>query len=197
MLVLNARAFGFLNAPLVGAARRGFRGGAAAPTLGLSRRGGALHGARSASDFTTSELKRLLGERGIDFRDCLEKRELVERLQDALRGGDGLSGGAASAMGQLDAGERSVVELFQRVAPSVAFIQTSVAGQQKGDSTSLQRECSARARFGNSTHASRALREMIARPKISRNERKTTERGAFEVGQCRTRFPPRSARSPC
>ena len=82
MLVLNARAFGFLNAPLVGAARRGFRGGAAAPTLGLSRRGGALHGARSASDFTTSELKRLLGERGIDFRDCLEKRELVERLQD-------------------------------------------------------------------------------------------------------------------
>ena len=60
MLVLNARAFGFLNAPLVGAARRGFRGGAAAPTLGLSRRGGALHGARSASDFTTSELKRLL-----------------------------------------------------------------------------------------------------------------------------------------
>ena len=31
----------------------------------------------------------------------------------------------------------SVVELFQRVAPSVAFIQTSVAGQQKGDSTSV------------------------------------------------------------
>ena len=56
------------------------------------------------------------------------------------------------------------------------------SGQEKGDSTSLQRECSARARFGNSTHASRTLREMIARPKISRNERKTTEIGAFEVG---------------
>ena len=41
------------------------------------------------------------------------------------------------------------------------------AGQEKGDSTSLQRECSARAHFGNSTHASRALREMIARPKVS------------------------------
>ena len=52
-------------------------------------------------------------------------------------------------------------------------------GQQKGDSTSLQRECSARARFKNSTHASRALREMIARPKISRNERKTTEIGSL------------------
>ena len=55
-------------------------------------------------------------------------------------------------------------------------------GQEKGDSTSLQHECSARARFGNSTHASRALREMIARLKVSRNERKTTEIGAFEVG---------------
>ena len=57
-----------------------------------------------------------------------------------------------------------------------------LAGREQGDSTSLQRECSARARLGNSTHASRALREMIARPKIGRNERKTTEIGAFEVG---------------
>ena len=48
-------------------------------------------------------------------------------------------------------------------------------GQQKGDSTSLQRECSARARSEKSTHASRPLREMIARPKISRNEWKTAE----------------------
>ena len=55
-------------------------------------------------------------------------------------------------------------------------------GRDTGDSTSLQPECSARARFGNSTHASRALREMIARPKISRNEWNTAELGAFEVG---------------
>ena len=32
---------------------------------------------------------------------------------------------------------------------------------------------------------------MIARPKISRNERKTTEIGAFEVGEFRTLFLPR------
>jgi hypothetical protein len=63
-------------------------------------------------------------------------------------------------------------------ANKIAFL----TGQEKGDSTSLQCECSARARFGNSTNASRALREMIARPKISRNEWKTTEIGAFEVG---------------
>ncbi len=55
-------------------------------------------------------------------------------------------------------------------------------GQHKGDSTSLQRECSARARSGKSIHASRPFREMIARPKISRNEWKTAEIGAFEVG---------------
>ena len=49
------------------------------------------------------------------------------------------------------------------------------AGQDKGDSTSLQRECSARARSGKSIHASRPFREMIARPKISQNEWKTAE----------------------
>ena len=43
-------------------------------------------------------------------------------------------------------------------------------GQDKGDSTSLQRECSARTRSGKSIHASKPFREMIARPKISRNE---------------------------
>ena len=48
-------------------------------------------------------------------------------------------------------------------------------GQEKGDSTSLQRECSARARSGKSIHASRPFREMIARPEISRNEWKTAE----------------------
>lgn len=82
---------------------------------------------RSMSDFTTSELKRLLSERGIDFRDCLEKGELVSRLQDALRG-DGNSQ-SSSALSQLSGGEQSVVQLFQRVAPSVAFIQTSVVRQ--------------------------------------------------------------------
>jgi hypothetical protein len=49
------------------------------------------------------------------------------------------------------------------------------AGQEKSDSSSLQHECSARARSGKRIYASRALREMIARPKMSRNEWKTTE----------------------
>jgi hypothetical protein len=55
-------------------------------------------------------------------------------------------------------------------------------GREMGDSSSLQHECSARARAKEFVYASRALREMIARPKISRNDWNTAERGAFEVG---------------
>jgi len=104
--------------------------GFAAPGLGSLRnrsralRSSARATSRSVSDFTTSELKRLLSERNIDFRDCLEKSELVARLQAALRGdlGDPDEG---SAFASLSEGERNTVRLFERVAPSVAFIQTS------------------------------------------------------------------------
>ena len=60
-------------------------------------------------------------------------------------------------------------------ASSAATTRARTPGQDKGDSTSLQRECSARARSGKSIHASRPFREMIDRPKISRNEWKTAE----------------------
>ena len=114
---------------LLGGLRARGVSGAAARNLKLAAvRSSGPSGARSVSDFTTSELKRLLSERGVDFRDCLEKGELVARLQSALRGDDG--GGAAAPGGYgsllgLSEGEQSVVKLFQRVAPSVAFIQTS------------------------------------------------------------------------
>ena len=48
-------------------------------------------------------------------------------------------------------------------------------GQEKGDSTSLQRGLSARARSKERRTRSRPFREMITRPKISQNEWKTTE----------------------
>ena len=50
-----------------------------------------------------------------------------------------------------------------------------VPGQEKGDSTSLQRGRSARARSKERRSRSRPFREMITRPKISQNEWKTTE----------------------
>ena len=49
------------------------------------------------------------------------------------------------------------------------------------DSTSLRRECPARARSGASIHASRTLREMIARPEISRNEWKRPRSDPFAL----------------
>ena len=84
-----------------------------------STRGGAR-----ASRTSRLQLKRLLTERGVDFRDCLEKSELVARLQAALRGDYTEEGNTAFA--GLSAGERNTVKLFERVSPSVAFIQTSV-----------------------------------------------------------------------
>ena len=64
----------------------------------------------------------------------------------------------------------------------VASLNRAVhAGQEKGDATSLQHASSARDRSSERIHASRTLRKMIARPKISRNEWKTAEIGAFEA----------------
>ena len=77
-----------------------------------------------------------------------------------------------------DEAARDLYEFFKRYSGD----STNRTGQDKGDSTSLQRECSARARSEKSIHASKPFREMIARPKISRNEWKTAEIGAFEVG---------------
>ncbi|KAJ8599996.1 hypothetical protein CTAYLR_001831 [Chrysophaeum taylorii] len=84
--------------------------------------------ARNINEFSTSELKRLLSERGVDFRDCLEKSELVQRLQKSLREGDPEVGEASTIAG-LSPNEQSTVKLFQSVAPSVAFITTSVVRQ--------------------------------------------------------------------
>jgi len=73
-------------------------------------------------------------------------------------------------------------ERWDEVRRIVLATKTSITGQDKSDSTSLQCERSARARSGKRINASRPFREMIARPKISRNEWKTAEIGAFEVG---------------
>ena len=48
-------------------------------------------------------------------------------------------------------------------------------GKKQGDSTSLQRECAHASPERNAWHAWSSPREMIARPKMSQNERKTTE----------------------
>lgn len=78
------------------------------------------------SGLSTGELKSLLAERGVDYRDCLEKQDLVSKLRQSSR--DGKQRGSKSQVPQsLSDGEMRTVSTFQRVAPSVAYIQTVVS----------------------------------------------------------------------
>ena len=93
----------------------------------------------SSSDLSTlsvSELKRLLSERGVDFRDCLEKRDLVERL--SANPPVSFENFVAPVAGSLLADETRIIDTFQRVSPSVAFITTG--GSSIGRSLSLRDE---------------------------------------------------------
>jgi len=70
------------------------------------------------SGLSSGELKSLLTERGVDFRDCLEKSDLIEKMRHAPQP-------RAPAVPQsLSESEMRTVATFQRVAPSVAYIQT-------------------------------------------------------------------------
>ena len=78
-----------------------------------------LTAAAPEANLSVGELKKLLSDRGVDFRDCLEKADLVQRLKES-------SGRRAPAVpSQLLDSEQRVVSTFQRVSPSVAFITTS------------------------------------------------------------------------
>jgi len=73
---------------------------------------------------SVTELKRLLSERNVDFRDCLEKRDLVERLRSSSAGGR-FSSVVTSGPPSLTESEGRTVDIFRRVSPSVCFVQTS------------------------------------------------------------------------
>lgn len=79
----------------------------------------------SLSSLSVSELKRLLNDRGVDYRDCLEKRDLVERILSSSnhRRGEYHSDRNAGGSG-LSQEENRVVNTFARASPSVAYIQT-------------------------------------------------------------------------
>ena len=143
-------------------------------------------------------VRRPVGD-GVEGADGLGRRdgeggelgvEAAERERDAAR---------AAAERPLEAGEGRVVaregadvrvpqgvvrqappdarvdDVRRRVAAAVRPREDEEPGQEKGDSTSLQRGCSARAGSKERPSRSRAFREMITRPKISRNEWKTAE----------------------
>lgn len=94
------------------------------------------------NSLSVSELKRLLTDRGVDFRDCLEKRDLVERLMSSKGSAvstsysaDGYNNGGA---GGLSYEENRVVNTFTRSSPAVAYIQTISQSMQISRGFSLK-----------------------------------------------------------
>jgi len=81
------------------------------------------------NSLSVTELKRLLSERGIDFRDCLEKSDLVHRLKNSKATTSGRFPTTPS-MGLSDH-EVSLIETFKRVSPSVANIKTTTVVQAR------------------------------------------------------------------
>eukprot|EP00527_Entomoneis_sp_CCMP2396_P006104 CAMPEP_0198145248 /NCGR_PEP_ID=MMETSP1443-20131203/22212_1 /TAXON_ID=186043 /ORGANISM="Entomoneis sp., Strain CCMP2396" /LENGTH=472 /DNA_ID=CAMNT_0043808829 /DNA_START=34 /DNA_END=1452 /DNA_ORIENTATION=+ len=76
--------------------------------------------------YSVNELKQLLTERGLDFRDCLERRDLVERLETTNFVADDAPRRASSAESYMTAEESRLVQTVKRTSPSVAFITTSM-----------------------------------------------------------------------
>jgi len=74
---------------------------------------------------SVSELKNLLAERDVDYRDCIEKKELVARLETAMKEGRPTTNRGASLGGGLMQEEDRTVRLFEKVSPSVVFIETA------------------------------------------------------------------------
>ena len=78
------------------------------------------------NSLSVTELKRLLSDRGVDFRDCLEKRDLIERLKKSQASS---SRQASVPTSGLSDHEQSLIDTFKRVSPSVANIKTTTVVQ--------------------------------------------------------------------
>lgn len=77
----------------------------------------------SLSSLSVTELKRILSDRSIDYRDCLEKSDLIERILSSSPS-TGTNTASSSSWGVLSQEENRVVDTFTRASPSVAYIQT-------------------------------------------------------------------------
>ena len=143
--------------------RAGFAASAAV-ALGVASHPDSL--SMGISQLTVGELKHLLSEAEVDFRDCIEKSELAARLRETLPsmparardrldallsqvGAVSLAQGAANSSDdsgavattnstkELMAEERNTVELFERCSRSVVHITTTVQVQRGGFSMDI------------------------------------------------------------
>jgi S1-C subfamily serine protease len=86
------------------------------------------------SQLSVRELKRLLQERGVDFRDCLEKNDLVERLQSSQTLPNNRRGGVLPPLSPRSAKtehEQQIIRTFEAAGPAVAFITTSPSSSSR------------------------------------------------------------------
>jgi S1-C subfamily serine protease len=98
--------------------------------LETSRNCAGFHIADGLNVLSVTELKRLLSERGVDFRDCLEKRDLVERLQQSQASS---SRQASVSLNGFSDQEKFLISTFKHVSGSVANIKTTtLVPQQRG-----------------------------------------------------------------
>ena len=70
--------------------------------------------AADPSEMSVAELKRALEMRGIDYRDAIEKAELMERLRQDMNDEDSMGVIAKSRVDELTEAERSTVSLPAR-----------------------------------------------------------------------------------
>lgn len=88
--------------------------------------------AAGLSQLSVTELKRLLQERGVDFRDCLEKKDLVERLSQSRIVASSSSSSANHRPTSIKTDhEQQIIRTFQSAGPAVAFITTSPSASSR------------------------------------------------------------------
>jgi S1-C subfamily serine protease len=80
----------------------------------------------SLSVLSVNELKRLLTERGVDFRTCLEKGDLVERVRSSE---PRASTPFIKTISDMTQSEVRTVKIFNEASPSVAYIRTVQVAQ--------------------------------------------------------------------
>lgn len=107
------------------------------------RNGGSGSGSRSGApplnELSVTEMKRLLSDRGVDFRDCLEKKDLVDRLMASKPSSAASSSARRNGVGGFDGAEQRYTEeedrligTFKKASPGVAYITVTTPSTSTG-----------------------------------------------------------------
>mmetsp|Transcript_43841 Transcript_43841/g.105778 ORF Transcript_43841/g.105778 Transcript_43841/m.105778 type:complete len:516 (+) Transcript_43841:23-1570(+) len=85
--------------------------------------------ADSLNLLSISEIKHLLSDRGVDFRDCTNKLELIARLKQSQSAGADAQPFFPPSVPHLFSQEETLISTFRDVSPAVAHIKTDSNSQ--------------------------------------------------------------------